>query len=54
MVGTTDLEQALELEDIFDELYELELEESSGSLSIGSSTGDGPTAVSERIIKTAA
>ena len=27
MVGTTDLEQALELEDIFDELYELELED---------------------------
>jgi polyphosphate kinase 2 (PPK2 family) len=27
MVGTTDLEQALELEDIFDELYKLELED---------------------------
>ena len=27
MVGTTDLEYALGLEDIFDELYELELED---------------------------
>ena len=27
MVGTTDLEQVLELEDIFDELYELEPED---------------------------